>query len=185
MRQTPDAGEVDAAGWMRGVMQIPSPNCDARPPERRIDLVVLHGISLPPGRFGTPDVPRLFLNALDPDAHPYFAGIGGLRVSAHLLIRRDGRRVQFVPFSQRAWHAGVSVWRGRERCNDFSVGIELEGEDDSPYTDAQYAALDTVLACLYRHYPVQDVTGHSDIAPGRKTDPGPCFDWTRVRRPPF
>ncbi len=164
---------------------MPSPNCDARPSGMPIELVVLHGISLPPGRFGGPYIEQLFTNTLDPDAHPYFAGIAHLKVSAHVLIRRDGEVVQFVPFDRRAWHAGASSWCGRTRCNDFSIGIELEGTDTLPYADAQYEALTGVLMALCRHYPVSAVTGHSDIAPGRKTDPGEAFDWRRLKGVPL
>jgi AmpD protein len=145
-------------------------------------LVVVHGISLPPGRFRGDAVERLFTNRLDPHAHAYFAAIAHLRVSAHFFVRRDGRVLQFVPCSARAWHAGTSRWRERERCNDFSVGIELEGTDEQRYTAAQYAALARLLKALRRRYPIEDVVGHSDIAPGRKTDPGAGFDWSRVPR---
>ena len=145
-----------------------------------IELIVVHNISLPPREFGGPGIVDLFLNRLQPYAHPYYAGIAQLRVSAHFLIRRDGELIQFVPCAQRAWHAGVSRWRGRERCNDFSVGIELEGADDIAFEAAQYARLCAVIAALRTRYPIADVTGHSDIAPGRKTDPGPAFDWSQV-----
>lgn len=171
---------MDAAGWLQGAQHIPSPNCDARPEGEAISLVVIHNISLPPGEFGGPGVIELFANRLDPTAHPYYETLRDLRVSAHFLIRRDGELIQFVPCGQRAWHAGVSSWRGRERCNDFSLGIELEGTDDLPYTDAQYAALNALLATLRATYPIAEIVGHSDIAPGRKTDPGPYFDWGRV-----
>lgn len=174
--------KFDAEGWIDGIRHIPSPNCDERPAGKRVWLVVIHAISLPPGEFGGPGVIELFTNRLDPAAHPYYQGIRGLRVSAHFFIRRDGETIQFVPCSKRAWHAGVSSWRGRERCNDFSVGIELEGSDETPFTDAQYAALDDLLAALRAAYPIDDVVGHADIAPGRKTDPGPCFDWSRLAR---
>lgn len=171
------------AGWLDSARQLPSPNCDDRPDPADIALVVLHCISLPPGEFGGDAIDRLFTNRLDPAAHPYFATIHQLRVSAHVLIRRDGETVQYVPFQRRAWHAGVSSHRGRERCNDFSIGIELEGTDDSEYTEAQYQALAELLAELFRTYPMLSpahVTGHSDIAPGRKTDPGPLFDWSKL-----
>jgi AmpD protein len=164
-----------------GVRFVASPNCDARPAEARIELIVVHNISLPPGEFGGPGIVDLFLNRLQPDAHPYYAGIAQLRVSAHFLIRRDGEVLQFVPCAQRAWHAGVSSWRGRERCNDFSIGIELEGADDIPFEDAQYQRLCALIAPLRAHYPICEVTGHSDIAPSRKTDPGPAFDWKRIK----
>ncbi|MDW8324729.1 MAG: 1,6-anhydro-N-acetylmuramyl-L-alanine amidase AmpD [Burkholderiales bacterium] len=176
-----EAWRVDAAGWVEGVRHIPSPNCDARPEGAAIRLVVIHGISLPPGEFGGPGVEELFTNRLDPAAHPFYETIKDLRVSAHFFIRRDGELIQFVPCALRAWHAGVSSWQGRERCNDYSVGIELEGTDHTPYTEAQYATLDRLLALLRAAYPIEAVVGHSDIAPGRKTDPGPAFDWGRVR----
>jgi len=174
---------LDDAGWLDGARCVESPNCDGRPEGTVIELVVVHNISLPPGRFGGDGIVELFTNRLDPAGHPFYASIEGLRVSAHFLVRRDGELVQFVPCTKRAWHAGVSSWRGRERCNDFSVGIELEGSDDVPFTDAQYERLSELLGELYRRYPIAAVVGHSDIAPGRKTDPGPCFDWGRVRRP--
>ena len=172
---------LDAAGRLGGVRFVASPNCDERPAGEAVTLVVLHGISLPPGGFGGRDIERLFTNALDPAAHPYFAAIAGLRVSAHFLVRRSGEIVQFVPCGMRAWHAGASAWRGRERCNDFSVGIELEGADEIAYKGAQYRAAAKLVAAIGRRYPVSDVVGHSDIAPGRKTDPGPAFDWPRFR----
>jgi AmpD protein len=147
------------------------------------ELIVVHGISLPPGEYGGPWIDLLFTNALPRDAHPYFATVADLRVSSHLLIRRDGEPVQYVPFGLRAWHAGVSSWQGRERCNDYSIGIELEGTDDDPYESAQYAMLGRVIALLCRAYPSlapERVVGHSDVAPGRKTDPGLAFDWPRL-----
>lgn len=168
---------LDELGWMEGVLQIPSPNSDPRPVGVKVDLVVVHSISLPPGRFSGPGVTSLFSNAIDPDLHPYYREISGLRVSAHVLVRRDGRLVQFVPFSRRAWHAGVSAWCGRERCNDYSVGIELEGADDRSFDPAQYEALNRLIDTLRLAYAVSGIAGHSEIAPGRKTDPGPCFDW--------
>jgi AmpD protein len=173
-----------ATGWLRPARQLPSPNCDDRPVGVEPDLIVVHGISLPPGEFGGPWIDRLFTNALPPDAHPYFATIVDLRVSAHLLLRRDGEIVQYVPFHRRAWHAGVSSWAGRERCNDYSIGIELEGDDHSPYESAQYAMLARVIALLCRAYPrisPDRIVGHSDVAPGRKSDPGLAFDWPRLR----
>ena len=173
--------DLDASGWLRGTRHLPSPNCDARPEGTAIELVVIHNISLPPGVFDGDAVIELFTNRLDWDAHPYYQSIRGLEVSAHFFIRRDGSLIQFVPCTQRAWHAGVSNWQGRERCNDFSIGIELEGTDDLPFTDAQYATLVPLLATLKTAYPIQAVVGHSDIAPGRKTDPGLCFEWERVR----
>ena len=160
-----------------------SPNRDARPAGAALDLVILHGISLPPGQFGGGEIEALFLNELDWDAHPYFAEIRGLRVSAHLLIRRDGEVVQFVPFIERAWHAGESLFRGRRCCNDFSIGIELEGEDDTPYDDRQYAVLPAVLQALsdaYVDITADNLRGHCDVSPGRKSDPGPAFDWRRL-----
>lgn len=169
---------VDAAGLLADAEFVPSPNCDKRPAGEPIRLVVVHAISLPPGEFGGDGIAQLFTNTLDPAAHPYYAAIHGLRVSAHLLIRRNGSMIQFVPFGARAWHAGASSWRGRERCNDFSIGIELEGCDDRPFERAQYDRLAAVIAALRRCYPALDVAGHADIAPGRKTDPGPHFDWT-------
>jgi AmpD protein len=171
---------VDVAGTVRAATQIPSPNCDARP-DTAISLLVIHNISLPPGEFGRGDIARLFTNTLSPEDDPYYAGIAGLRVSSHFLIGRDGTLVQFVPCLLRAWHAGVSSWRGRERCNDFSIGIELEGTDVIAYEDAQYAQLARLTRALRRRYPLSDIAGHCDIAPGRKTDPGPAFDWTRYR----
>lgn len=171
-------------GWIRGECWKPSPNCDARPPGTSLDLIVVHGISLPPGRFGGPWIDDLFTNRLDPAAHPYFESIAHLEVSTHLLICRAGRLTQYVGFEQRAWHAGVSSYCGRERCNDFSIGIELEGADDVPYEEVQYASLARVVRALRRCYPSlarAPVVGHSDIAPGRKTDPGPAFDWPRFR----
>jgi len=157
-----------------------SPNHDARPAGVEISLVVLHSISLPPGEYGGDGIERLFTNRLDPAAHPYFAEIHALKVSAHFLVRRDGEVVQFVPVERRAWHAGASSWRGRSRCNDFSVGIELEGAEDSPFADAQYAALAVLLVDLRKQLPLRDIAAHSEIAPGRKTDPGPQFDWPRL-----
>ena len=168
-------------GLLEGVRYIASPNCDARPADTPVELIVVHNISLPPGAFGGPAVIDLFLNRLDPAAHAYYAGIATLRVSAHFLIRRDGETIQFVPCTRRAWHAGVSQWRGRERCNDFSVGIELEGADDIPFADAQYAQLVNLIAAIRARYPIAGVTGHADIAPGRKTDPGAAFDWERIK----
>lgn len=174
-----------ASGLLVDARQCPSPNCDERPADTGIDLVVVHGISLPPGEFGGGWVDALFTNRLDTEAHPYFAAIGHLRVSAHVLIDRDGGVTQYVPFHLRAWHAGESCCEGRPRCNDFAVGIELEGEDATPYTDAQYHRLAEVITALRAAYPAittERVVGHSDIAPGRKTDPGPAFDWVYLRR---
>ena len=171
---------IGADGRANVAAQIASPNCDERPEDVAVSLIVVHGISLPPGEFAGDGILRLFTNRLDPRAHPYYATIAGLRVSSHFLIRRDGRLLQFVPCGLRAWHAGESTWRGRSRCNDFSIGIELEGTDSLPYTDAQYRMLARLCRALRKRYPIADIVGHSDIAPGRKTDPGPAFDWTRL-----
>ena len=170
-----------AGGALVPVRYVPSPNRDARPPGTAIDLLVVHSISLPPGEYGGPAIEALFLNRLDPAGHPYFATIADLRVSAHFLVRRDGVLVQFVPCAERAWHAGASAWGGRSRCNDFSIGVELEGADDAPFDDPQYATLAALTKALAAVYPLADAVGHSDIAPGRKTDPGPFFDWARFR----
>ncbi|WP_414443860.1 1,6-anhydro-N-acetylmuramyl-L-alanine amidase AmpD [Burkholderia sp. 22PA0106] len=171
---------IDAYGWVRDARHAPSPNHEARPAGVTPTLLVVHNISLPPGEFGGEAIEALFQNRLDCDAHPYFdANLRGLRVSAHFLIRRDGELVQFVSCDARAWHAGASNFLGRERCNDFSIGIELEGADDQPFEPAQYATLATLTRALVARYPVEAVAGHADIAPGRKTDPGPCFDWQR------
>lgn len=167
-------------GWLDGVCRVPSPNCDDRPEGEAVSLIVIHAISLPPSQFGGGDIERLFTNTLDPGAHPYFAGIRALRVSAHFLIRRDGEVIQFVSCDRRAWHAGVSRWQGRERCNDFSIGIELEGCDELPFEDVQYARLVGLIGRIRAHYPVVALAGHADIAPARKTDPGPCFAWRRL-----
>lgn len=183
--KTPQPLTVDhATGRLSGARWTPSPNCDERPPGSAIDLVVIHGISLPPGEFGGPWIEALFTNTLPADGHPYFAEIHTLRVSAHLLIRRDGELVQFVPFHQRAWHAGVSCFEERSNCNDFAIGIELEGCDETPYTDAQYRQLVRVIQALRAAYPgigAERVVGHCDIAPERKSDPGPLFDWARLK----
>jgi len=176
------AARVDRRGWLEGVRRVRSPNADERPPDALVTLVVVHGISLPPGRFGGDAIERLFTNRLDPAAHPYFRTVAHLRVSAHFLIRRDGALVQFVPCGARAWHAGVSRWKGRERCNDFSIGIELEGTDVRPYTARQYRRLAALVRRLAARWPIADVAGHSDVAPGRKTDPGSAFDWSRLLR---
>jgi len=170
----------DALGWLPAARQLPSPNCDARPEGMAISLIVIHNISLPPGVFDGNAVIELFTNRLDWDAHPYYQGIRGLEVSAHFFIRRDGTLIQFVPCTLRAWHAGISSWQGRERCNDFSIGIELEGSDDLPFTEAQYTTLIPLVEGLKQAYPIQAVVGHSDIASGRKTDPGPHFAWQRL-----
>jgi AmpD protein len=172
---------LDSQGWVKHVRHLPSPNCDPRPEGTRIRLIVIHNISLPPGVFDGDAVIELFTNRLDWDTHPYYQNIRGLRVSAHFFVRRDGETIQFVPCALRAWHAGASIWKGHERCNDFSIGIELEGTDDLPFTEAQYDALNPLLRTLRQAYPIEAVTGHADIAPGRKTDPGPHFDWQRLQ----
>jgi AmpD protein len=172
---------IDEAGLLDAASCLLSPNCDERPAGAAVELVVVHAISLPPGEFGGPGIVELFTNRLDPQAHPYYREISDLRVSAHFLIRRDGGLIQFVPCGKRAWHAGVSSWCSRERCNDFSVGIELEGADDGPFEPVQYARLASLTRALRARYPIAGIVGHSDIAPGRKTDPGPGFDWTRYR----
>ena len=172
-----------ATGLLSGARRVDSPNRDARPGRLEPELVVVHGISLPPGSFGGPWIDQLFRNALPPDGHPYFAAIHQLRVSSHVLVARDGALTQYVPFGERAWHAGPSYWRGRSACNDFSIGIELEGADDVPYDDRQYESLADLVAALQRAYPSLAegwIAGHSDIAPGRKTDPGRSFDWRRL-----
>jgi len=171
-------------GLLIGVRQVLSPHFDARPTNAVPELIVVHGISLPPGEFGGPWIDRLFTGNLPLDAHPYFRQAAAGRVSAHVLIRRDGQIVQYVPFGARAWHAGQSEYRGRPACNDFSIGIELEGTDDIPYTAPQYSQLASVIRALLATYPLLStthITGHSDIAPIRKTDPGPTFDWQRLR----
>lgn len=173
-----------ATGLIAGARLVTSPNCDDRPGGCLPELIVVHGISLPPGQFGGPWIERLFTNCLPPSVHPYFATLRDARVSAHALVRRDGSVIQFVPIGRRAWHAGESSWRGRACCNDFSIGIELEGTDTGPYEDAQYAALARLVAGLFDAYPglqPDALAGHVDIAPGRKTDPGPGFDWPRLR----
>ena len=178
--------QVDlASGLMRGIRQVPSANCDARPADAVAELIVVHGISLPPGEFGGPWIDKLFTNTLPPEVHPYFAEIGPMRVSSHLCIRRDGTLTQYVSFNQRAWHAGLSCYAGRTACNDFSIGVELEGTDTLPYEPVQYRILADAIAALCAAYPSLSPTrlvGHSDIAPGRKTDPGPAFDWPLARR---
>ena len=174
-------GPLDEAGVLEGAVQIASPNCDERPEGAGITLLVVHNISLPPGEFGGDAVVRLLTNRLDFSAHPYYETLRGLKVSAHFLIRRDGELVQLVPCTRRAWHAGASSWGGRERCNDFSVGVELEGVDDQAYTQPQYSRLAGLLLGLRERYPIVDIVGHADIAPGRKTDPGAAFDWAHLR----
>lgn len=172
--------DFDPAGWLAGARRVPSPNADERPPGTEVTLVVIHGISLPPGAFGGDAIDRLFTNRLDPALHPAFAAVASLRVSAHFLIRRDGALVQFVPCAMRAWHAGVSRWRDRERCNDFSIGIELEGDGEHRFTEPQYRRLARLIERLRARHPLRWIAGHSDIAPGRKHDPGAFFDWGRL-----
>ncbi len=174
----------NSSGIITTATQRNSPNKDCRPQDCSVDLLVIHNISLPPGEFGGPWIDDLFMNRLDPSAHPYFATIASHRVSSHLLIRRDGELIQYVPLNMRAWHAGESCFNNQERCNDFSIGIELEGSDNSEFTDAQYSTLADVTREIQRLYPAittERITGHSDIAPGRKTDPGPKFDWGRYK----
>jgi N-acetyl-anhydromuramoyl-L-alanine amidase len=179
----PDPGfAIDASGWVARARHLPSPNQDARPAGARIELLLIHNISLPPDEFGTGDIERLFTNRLDFDAHPYFATLRALRVSAHFLIARDAALTQFVGCAQRAWHAGESVFEGRPRCNDFSLGIELEGTDTLAYTDAQYEVLARLARTLFAAYPLRAVRGHSDVSAPRKTDPGAAFDWLRFAR---
>jgi AmpD protein len=186
LQTTEDADlQVDElSGLLRGATQVASPNYDARPTGMEADLIVVHGISLPPGEFGGPWIDRLFTNTLPIDAHPYFTEMGSLRVSSHLLVKRDGAITQYVKFTERAWHAGRSSYHGREECNDFSIGIELEGTDTVAYEASLYHALSKVVAALCATYPrlsADRLVGHSDIAPGRKTDPGPAFDWQYAR----
>ena len=172
---------IDAGGRAHPARWIPSPNHDPRPEGAALSLIVVHGISLPPGSFGGDGIVDLFTNRLDPTAHPFYETLAGLRVSAHFCIRRAGELIQFVGCGDRAWHAGVSSWRGRGGCNDFSIGVELEGTDDTPYTAAQYRRLASLAKALARRYPgLAELAGHADIAPGRKTDPGPAFDWARL-----
>lgn len=171
-------------GYLQPARQVASPNFDERPAGVTADLLIVHGISLPPGEYGGAWIDQLFTNSLSWDAHPYFKQIEGMKVSSHLLIRRDGKVVQYVPFHQRAWHAGTSSYCGRERCNDFSIGIELEGSDDAAYESEQYRELARVILALCAVYPslsLDRIVGHSDVAPGRKTDPGEGFDWPRLR----
>ncbi len=177
MSMTESSYSIDDAGWCRNARRGECGNFDARPEGTEISLLVVHNISLPPGEFGGRYIEDLFANRLDCDAHPYFAQLRGLQVSAHFLIRRDGELLQFVSTLDRAWHAGASNFNGRERCNDFSIGIEMEGTDTDDYCDAQYATLAAVTAALLRAHPIADVCGHQHISPERKTDPGPCFDW--------
>lgn len=172
---------VTTEGRVEGVRFIPSPNCDPRPAGCAISLLVIHHISLPPGEFGGPGIVEFFTNRLDPAVHPYYATVAGTKVSAHFLIRRDGELVQFVPCGGRAWHAGESSWKGRAQCNDFSIGVELEGTGETPFTAVQYRQLAGLTRALKARYPIRDIVGHSEVAPGRKSDPGPHFDWARYR----
>lgn len=172
----------DSDSWLPGVRVVASPNCDLRPPGAAVELIVVHAISLPPNQFGGPAIEALFSNQLDPAAHPYFAEVAHLKVSAHFLIRRNGELVQFVACDRRAWHAGSSCWQGRQRCNDFSIGIELEGSDARRFMPLQYRVLAALADRICSRYPIVDILGHSDISPGRKTDPGPHFDWLRLHR---
>ena len=172
-------------GWVQQARRVPSPNCEPRPPSCDPQLLVIHNISLPPGCYGGDCIERFFTNSLDWEEHPFFEEIRGVEVSAHLLIQRTGEVLQFVNLVERAWHAGESCYEGRDNCNDFSIGIELEGSDEEPYADVQYAALSGITALLIARYPhmsTDRIVGHSDIAPGRKSDPGPAFDWKRFRR---
>lgn len=169
--------KVNARGWLSGVRRVPSPNFDARPPNQKASLLIIHSISLPPEQFSGGGVEQLFTNTLNCDEHPYYNKLRGVKVSAHFFIRRNGGITQFVSCNQRAWHAGVSEWWGKTRCNDFSLGVELEGSDLAPYTDAQYKKLQYLTRRLQRNYPLKQIVGHADVAPGRKTDPGPLFDW--------
>lgn len=171
--------KLDSQGWFSGVRRLTSPNHDERPPRTPVSLLVIHNISLPPDQFGGPGIDQLFTNTLPHDTHPYYDQLRGLRVSSHFLIRRTGEIVQYVSCQRRAWHAGVSTWQGRERCNDFSIGIELEGSDFIPYTELQYRRLSYLSRRLKSAFPIRDIAGHADIAPQRKTDPGPSFDWQR------
>ncbi len=175
--------KIDDIGWLQAVDVVQSPNCDARPENTEIKLIVIHGISLPPSEFGGGYIQQYFCNQLDSNANDYFSTICDMQVSAHCLIERTGNITQFVSFLNRAWHAGISSWKGEQACNDFSIGIELEGTDELSYTDPQYEQLNALLGSLISHYPTiknDAICGHSDIAPDRKTDPGPAFDWTRI-----
>jgi N-acetyl-anhydromuramoyl-L-alanine amidase len=174
--------KLDSQGLLKEASFIPSPNFDERPGDAKVELVVIHNISLPPGEFGGSGIIDLFSNRLDPNAHPYYQTIQDLKVSSHFLIRRDGEIIQFISCLKRAWHAGASNWCGRDRCNDYSIGVELEGCDDQPFEPVQYEKLTELVRALKTAYPIRDIVGHSDIAPDRKTDPGPYFDWQRVRR---
>lgn len=173
--------EINNDGMASPCQILLSPNTDERPADTSIDMIVIHNISLPPDQFGGPGILQLFTNQLDAAEHPYYAAIAHLKVSSHFLIRREGELLQFASCNDRAWHAGASSWQGRERCNDFSIGIELEGSDDCAFTDAQYMTLQALIKALKQRYPIQHIVGHSDIAPCRKTDPGPFFDWQRIK----
>jgi N-acetyl-anhydromuramoyl-L-alanine amidase len=173
--------KLNAAGYVESATQIASPNFDARPENTKIELIVIHNISLPPNIYEGSGVVQLFTNQLNPNEHPYYAEIYTRKVSSHFFIRRDGELIQFVSCLQRAWHAGASSWRGRERCNDFSVGIELEGSDFEAFKPSQYKMLKDLIKALKKSYPIQHIAGHSDIAPGRKTDPGPYFEWDKIK----
>lgn len=184
MTQASDASlQLDTDGWLNPSLRIASPNFDARPEGTPVGLIVIHAISLPPGNFGGPAVPDFFTNKLDPSDHPYFADISGRRVSAHFFVRRDGQLIQFVSCLHRAWHAGFSCWKGTDRCNDFSIGIEMEGDDFSAFSAPQYATLNALNTALCQHFPIRSIVGHNDIAPARKTDPGPYFDWHCIVTP--
>ncbi len=179
MEGDPERRPIAAQGWIAGARRVLSPNCDSRPEGAEVSLLVLHSISLPRGAYGGDAIERLFTNRLDPAAHPSFADLAGLRVSSHFLVRRGGELLQFAPLQARAWHAGVSRWRARERCNDFSVGIELEGTDDSAFEDAQYVQLANLARSLYVSLRIREWAAHSDVAPERKADPGAHFHWSR------
>lgn len=172
--------QINKQGIVTCATQITSPNCDDRPDHCTVDMIVIHNISLPPQKYGGNGITALFTNKLDPNEHPYYAEIHTAKVSSHFLIHRDGQLIQFVPCTKRAWHAGISTWESRDRCNDFSIGIELEGCDFEAFEKPQYQTLQLLLLSLQAHYPIQHIVGHSDIAPGRKTDPGPFFDWAEV-----
>ena len=173
--------EFDSQGRLAGARQLPSPNCDERPDAMPVSLLVIHNICLPPNEFGGTAVIELFQNRLDPSDHPFYLTLTGLKGSSHFYIPRDGELIQFVPCDLRAWHAGVSTWGGRSRCNDFSIGVEMEGSDFVPFRDIQYETLVRLTRRLRARYAIQDIVGHSDIAPVRKSDPGPFFDWPRYR----
>ncbi|MCD6671758.1 MAG: 1,6-anhydro-N-acetylmuramyl-L-alanine amidase AmpD [Burkholderiaceae bacterium] len=179
-RRSPGAWREDGSGWLAAARVVASPNFDARPPGTRVELLVVHHISLPPGRFSGDAIERLFTNRLDASSHPSFAALRELRVSAHFLVRRRGELLQFVDTDRRAWHAGVSRFLDRQRCNDFSIGVELEGDESHRFTEAQYRRLRRLIAALRERHPLRWLAGHSDIAPERKRDPGPMFDWARV-----